>query len=92
MYLHPTAGWLASWRSCSAGKIWLLVIGYWSLVAGHWLLAAGHWSLAPGLNSKPQNRRISNRRISKDGIARAAQALPPRQRLRGVCAACRFVF
>jgi len=27
MYLHPTAGWLASWRSCSAGKIWSLVAG-----------------------------------------------------------------
>jgi len=23
----------------------------------------------PGLNSEPQNRRITNRRISKDGIA-----------------------
>jgi len=33
MYLHPTAGWLASWRSCSAGKIWLLVTGRWLLEA-----------------------------------------------------------
>jgi hypothetical protein len=30
-------------------------------------------------------------RVTNDGIARAAQALPQRQRLRGVCAACRFV-
>jgi len=33
-----------------------------------------------------------NRRISKSSFARAAQALPQRQRLRGVCAACCSVF
>jgi hypothetical protein len=31
-----------------------------------------------GLKNEPQNRRISNRRISKGGFARAAQALAPR--------------
>jgi hypothetical protein len=41
MYLHPTAGWLASWRSCSAGKIWPLVAGRSLLAAGHWLLETG---------------------------------------------------
>ncbi len=30
--------------------------------------------------------------LTNEGIARAAQALPQRQRLRGVCAACRSVF
>jgi hypothetical protein len=30
--------------------------------------------------------------MTNDGIARAAQALPQRQRLRGVCAACREIF
>jgi hypothetical protein len=44
------------------------------------------------IKSEPQNSRIKNRRISKGGFTRAAQALPQRQRLRGVCTACRSFF